>query len=48
MILGIDSWVIFREIALRWFSQDLIDQSGTKPNLAAKILATNSGVFFVI
>ena len=24
------------------------DQSGTKPNLVAKILATNFGVFFVI
>ena len=25
-----------------------IDQSGTKPNLVTKILATNFGVFFVI
>ena len=26
----------------------IIKQSGTKPNLVAKILATNFGVFFVI
>ena len=25
-----------------------IDQSGTKPNLVAKILATNFGIFYVI
>ena len=30
-------------------SNDILDiQSGTKPNLVAKILATNCGVFFVI
>ena len=29
-------------------SQHWDDQSGTKPNLVAKILATKFGVFFVI
>ena len=38
----------FSEILIKIHTFSVNKQSGTKPNLIAKILATNFGVFFVI